>query len=421
MSHTVRIQLPIYALGLCSAVLCFGASETLTLDSALSDAFNYHPELKAAEANVEAEESAVSPSQWPSDPMLGVMLEQNQNFMQQQMGRMTSLMFSQNIDFPAKYVLRGRVQKSRVEEAKANVASAKRGLRSRVIAAYYQLYAAQQLKTLTEAQNTSLSAMIAAAKARYISGAAPQQDVLKAQLEQTRLANDLISLEAQAERARTRLALLVGKNKNDLQLPSALPVPTWDPQKLDESGVSPNTVALQIEQSRVTTAERQKTLAVFDYFPDLRLSASTMVGDNRPADNFRFVIEFSVPLWFLTRQNAEVSMASARVREARFALAQKSLELSSDIKESTAEIGGRQRLLQSLETTLIPQSEGALLSSRNAYVAGKASFLDVLDSVRALLAAKSAYYQNLSDFALQLATLEERCACVVTSLPQGGP
>ena len=81
------------------------AAESLTLESALNSAFQANPEIAASSARLEADRATIRSQYWLENPKIGFMRERNLNFMQQQMGPMTSWSVSQEIKFPAKYFL----------------------------------------------------------------------------------------------------------------------------------------------------------------------------------------------------------------------------------------------------------------------------------------------------------------------------
>ena len=77
--------------------------QALTLEKALSQAMGTNPEIGASAARADAEHSAIRSQYWLDNPKMGLMRENNLNFMEQQMGPMTLWSVSQEVKFPAKY------------------------------------------------------------------------------------------------------------------------------------------------------------------------------------------------------------------------------------------------------------------------------------------------------------------------------
>lgn len=397
------------------------AGETLTLDSALSKALATHPEVRAARASLDAENSAISFSQWPSDPMFGVMYEQNQNFMQQQLGPMTSLVFSQDIEFPAKYYFRGRVQESRASQAKEAIAQSQLLLRRKVITTYFQLYANQHIQDLVEAQRDIVRQTARIAESRHSVGAVTQQDEMKAHVEQTAVENEAFELRREGEALQAKLALLLSADPREkFALPKdgfSVPEEKQPDDILDV--VLQHSSRIRQNSILVDEAKHQKTLALFDYAPDFRLSARTMVGANSPANNFAFSVDLTIPLWFFMRQNSEVSTASSRAREAQFKLESTKRELFADAQEIAAKIKTHHNLIKIFSSTLIPQAQSTANASRAAYQAGRSSFLELLDSVRTVYTVQVAYYRHIAEYVEQLVILEELAGTSLSTLPFG--
>jgi cobalt-zinc-cadmium efflux system outer membrane protein len=392
------------------------AADSLTLTDAIGRTLASHPQVSAAKAKWDAEREAIGMSQWPRDPSFGIMYEQNQNFMQQQMGPMTSLVFSQEIEFPAKYIFRGWVQESRASGAKEELAQAKVTLRRRVVTAFYQLFSVQRVRELIDAQKEIVREIARIAEARHSIGAVTQQDEMKAHVEQTSVENELVEVEQEEEALQSKLALLLAEESSThFKLDKTLPIPTVEFDKLNLA----DSRRAKKDAIRVQEYCLEKQLTWFDYAPDLRLSARTMVGGNAPANNFAFSIDMTLPLWFFGRQKSEINAVTARSREALYNLEKTKRELNSDAKEVTAKIRMYQKLMRNFDTTLIPQAESTLRASRTAYQAGKASFFELLDSARAIFTVRMAYYRHLADYVEQIALLEELCGCSLSSLPVG--
>src|SRR3989338_3692556 len=293
------------------------ALEILDLEGALTKALVNHPMIMAAKANYDAEKSSIRSQQWLSDPMMGVMYEKNMSLMQQQMGPMTTLFFSQDIQFPAKYYYRGQIQQNRASFAKENLGQTQLSLRRQVITSYFNLYSNQQIKALLEAQQDALREVARIAESRHAIGAVSQQDEMKAHVEQTLVENEHLVILQEERALRARLVSLLGDSLDDnFSIPPDNAFPKANlPPNISEV-LYGNSRRLKQNNILINETTLQKRLALFNYAPDFRLGAKTMVGANRPDNNFGIFVEFSLPLWFFMRQTSEVSAASARAREA---------------------------------------------------------------------------------------------------------
>tara|TARA_A100001015_G_scaffold320719_1_gene448181 strand:- start:1856 stop:2074 length:219 start_codon:yes stop_codon:yes gene_type:complete len=65
----------------------------------------------------------------------------------------------------------------------------------------------------------------------------------------------------------------------------------------------------------------------------------------------------------------------------------------------------------------MPQAEGSYRTSKSAYKAGRASFLDLLDAERSQYSVKLAYYKMLSNFARDIAAAETLIGESISNIP----
>ena len=121
-------------------------------------------------------------------------------------------MISQTLPGRGKRDLRTKVAKGDVAEAKAALDATRLDIRIRVRKAFYDLLRAEDGLRIHDQHVDIAQQAVAAAKIKYSIGKVPQQDVLKAQLSLTRLAEHLIHFEQDTDLARARLNTLLGRD-----------------------------------------------------------------------------------------------------------------------------------------------------------------------------------------------------------------
>ena len=176
--------------------------------------------------------------------------------------------------------------------------------------------------------------------------------------------------------------------------------------------------AVGAAQKMLEEAETRQTLAGYSYAPDFMFSFQKPFT-NSPPDAYSIGVEVSVPLWFFAKQSSEVAMASARAREAEKNLAKATRETQAETKSLSVRVETYEKLIRIYETSLIPQATSALNSSRAAYGAGRAPFLELLDSERSLYSIRITYYQTLAKFVEAMTRLEVVAGRPISSLPIG--
>jgi len=126
--------------------------------------------------------------------------------------------------------LRTDIAHSDVAKAKAALDNVRLDVRVRVRKAFYDLLRAEDELRIHDGHVAIARQAVEAARIKYTVGKVPQQDILKAQIELTRLAEHLIHFEQDAEVARARLNTLLGHDpavsisaRGDYSIPQQLP------------------------------------------------------------------------------------------------------------------------------------------------------------------------------------------------------
>jgi len=406
------------------AVLALPASragEPLILEKALQEALSANPELAASYARASAEHSAIRAQYSPDNPRIGFMREKDMDLMQQEMGPMNSWTISQEFRFPVNYFLMGSAQKSRAEASDQAALEKRFEIRGKLISTYYSLYAADRIMGLFEAQKETLRQIARIAESKYSTGTASQQDQMKAHVEQVKVENELLMARQERESMSAMLNALLNREPSDeIQLPAtALPVPALT-SAIDGavSAVSKTSQRIRASEFNLREATTNQTLSKWNYAPDIMLSYQKPFTSS-PSDAYAFSIELGIPLWFFMKQTSEVAAASARALEAEKSHEMLVRDTSAEAKSLLAKAKSNASLIKIYETSLIPLATNTLNSSQAAYRAGKSSFIELLDSERALYETRIGYYRTLTQYIDALVRLEQALGRSVSTLPTG--
>lgn len=409
-------------LGVLLAATSVRADAPLTLEAALSKSMGSSPEVAAMEARADAEHSAIRSQYWLESPKLTLMREKNMTLMQERDGPMSTWAVAQEIKFPTKYFLLGAAQKARARAADEQSSQRKLEVRRKVISGYYSLYALDRVLALLSAQRETLREIARIAESRYATGAAPQQDEMKAHVEQTQLEREFLMAEEERSSMQGMFNAVLGQEanepivfpKNDLPTPKLNISPDALPKLIQE-----NARNLRQAEAMADEAHARKNLAYMNYLPDFALMYQKPFGANAPMNAYAVGVEISVPLWFFMKQSSEAGMASAQAAEADRNLDRTRLELSAELRSLVSKVQSSDKILKIYETGLIPQATSTLNSSRASYRAGRTNFVELLDSERSLYNVRIAYYRTLAQHVENLARLEEVVGTPLSTLPFG--
>lgn len=289
-----------------------------------------------------------------------------------------------------------------------------RDLVLRAKTAYYDLYRVDRSREILTAQLELLDPIVKTAQSRYESGKAQQQDVLKAQVATTEIQNRLLDLTQQRKTALARLnALRNAPPETELAASSSLNLPALPLRQQAFEVADMYRQELQAAGVAIQRDEIALALAKKNSWPDFTFGVDyTQVNPNTfssPPDNGQDAVmgfvSINIPLWF-GKLRAERREAEKRLEASHAAETNAKNMVSSDVQEAwfRAQVSRDQVTLYT--TSLLPRAEQTFEASRASYEAAKASFIDLLDSERALLNFRLGLVMSETDLAKALALLE---------------
>jgi outer membrane protein TolC len=382
-----------------------------TLDAIERMALARNPEIAVAVRRAAMAEASVPAAGALDDPQAmyrgwGVPLSQPWNYNQAQ----NMFMVTQALPGPGKRSLRTSVAGSEVTEAKDQLAAVRLRVRVEVRKAFYNLLEVQDELRIHDEHLGIAQQAIAAARIRYTVGQVPQQDLLKAQLDLTRLAEHMIRFNRDAEIARAQLNTLVGLDPaTPLRVAGGYSVLVALPSEasLEKLAVQARPDLLEAEAA-AAKRRQQQSLAKKAFVPDFTVSAGYMLMP--PTSNMRntYMVEGSMTLPWLDhrKHDAEIAIAGAAVTEQDAELTALRTEAFGQIKESLAEAEAAQKFAALYQDSLRPQAEATLHAAVIAYENNQTDFLNLLDSQMQVIDLDLAWLQALADFNTRVADLE---------------
>ena len=395
------------------------SNQALTLEDVERIALSSNPEMEVAARRVAIAESRVPQAGALDDPSAmyrawGVPLSEPWNYNAAQ--NMFSI--SQTMPWPGKRALRTSVADSSVAIAKAQWRQTRLEIQVRVRKAFDDLVLAQNEMRIHDQHVGIARQAIEAARIQYSVGRVPQQDILKAQVALTRLAEHMIRFDQDAELARARMNTLMGRDPSAPLRAAATEVPLEKLPVLAELEsqtltTRPDLVELREEAER---SRRTRTLARQAYLPDMTFSGGYMLMPSGSAFRNNYMAEASINLPWLNhrKHDSEIAEAGAMVSEQDAELSAARNSAFGQIEEALVHAVAAQKLARVYHDELRPQAEATLQSSVIAYENNKTGFLDLLDSQMTVVDVDLAWLQAISDFEKSLADLQ-----LATGVPIG--
>lgn len=383
----------------------------LTLDEAERIALAANPEIEVAARRVAMARSHVPVAGTLDDPMAmyrgwGVPLKKPWDFNAAQ--NMFSL--SQTLVGGNKRALRTSVAESDVDQAKAALDVVRLDVKVRVRKAFFDLLLTEDETRIHEEHIGISQQAIEAVRIKYSNGNVPQQDVLKAQVALTGLAEHMIHYNRDAEVARARLNTLLGRSPGaPIAVRGEHAVLATLPQldKLVELAMDarPDLAAAKAAAER---SHKEQDLAKKAYTPDITVSAGDMLMPSGQDMRNDYMIEGTMNLPWLNRKkhDAEISEAAVKATEQDAELNAMRNTVRGQIAEALVDAQAAQKLAMLYHDQLRPQAEATLQSSVIAYENNKTEFMDLLDSQMRVVDMDLAWMQAVGDFDARLADLE---------------
>ncbi len=246
----------------------------------------------------------------------------------------------------------------------------------------------------------------------YRVGKAPQQDVIKALLEQTELLNKLTWAEKDLTTSQAKLNTLLSRSPNspvgqlsELTLtPLSLQFPDLEKLALEQR---PELRALE---SVINKSEKSLELARKNQkFPDFMLGLEYWVApDQNPKNMYTPMVTMTIPFspWTKGRHDYEIEEAVAERQMAKSNLdAMRNMALF-EVKDMSAKVEAAMKSVSIYRDGLLPQAEQSFQAAIAAYQTGGVNFITLLDAQRTIRDVRMGYYKALVDYEQSRADLE---------------
>jgi outer membrane protein TolC len=394
------------------AILVFGAStasaETVSLKALIDEVLRNNPEIKAARGKWEAAKAAIPQARSLEDPLLSVMFDSipdssiNPGASEERVYSIT-----QEFPFPGKLSIMERMAEKEAQMAHEEYRGRGRDIIREVKAAYYDYFVIHRSIEVNLETKEILHHLAKTAEARYATGMVSQWDVLKAQIELSQLANEIIILNQEKESVRARINRLLNR---PVDSPLGEPVPI-DGQRsvppfehLEEMAVEERPELKGMERA-VEKEEAGLSLAKKGYYPDFMVRLGQR-EEERSAAGWIAELGVTIPLWFRTKQDYAVRESVSRLDAARSEYQNMKNMVSFEVKDALVKIGTAKSLIDLHKNTHIPQAEQALMGARVGYETGKVDFFALMESWKTVKDYKLEYFKSLASFEQGWADLE---------------
>lgn len=387
-----------------------------TAEELVTLAMQRHPEIRAAARQVAAEGQTIPQVTALPDPVLSnIWWPITDHSPQTASGRMPYTMsLTQRFPWCGKLQLRGEVADLETQMAITRLAQVQLRIAEAVKQSYYEMFFDQKALRITQESDKLLTLYVKVAEARYKVGQVSQQDVLRIQVEQRRIRDQLITFQRENGVAQADLTRLLAISPEiELKTGASLNLPSV-PQQIEQLY---NLAIAQRPELRerllaIVRDERKVDLAKLEYYPDVMVgfnwqvmtSGASLARTADGKDNLGLTVSVNLPIW---KERLQAGVAEARERTAASAARYDSErdETMRQVRRLTIQARALEEQIKLFRDDILPKAEQTLQVSAADYRVGKVSVLQLLDN-----------WGQLLRFQIQLARLESSLGQVLASL-----
>jgi len=373
----------------------------------------HNPELAARRYEADAASMRVQPAGSLPDPVLRTDLMDITNqgtnkppgLLPSKVGS-TRYLLMQSVPWFGKLDLQSGIAQAQLAGARGETSVTWVELAAKIKSAYAMHYYLTQSIRLTRETLDVTHRLEKIAQTRYANGLSTQQEVIRAQIEETDLQSTLIELENEQHHAHSKLNNLLSRPVNsDLAEPEQVrPLP--DPStlaSLDEA-LRAHNPQLQVAEANVVEAEKGRDLTRLNRYPGFTFG----IAPNQSGNSVRswdMMVEFNIPLQQASRRSqegeAEAKLAASTARQVSLLD-----QVQSALSDNISGLESAKRTQAIIDVRLLPQAQLSYQSAMSGYIAGKVDFSSLLEAQRQILKVRQQGIRAQYDAQLRLADIE---------------
>ena len=386
----------------------------LNLNQLIEEALENNPEILAAKKRGEVYREKIPQASALEDPMLefGIInLPTNFSFRDEDM-TMKEIGISQKFPFPGKRPLMREMAEKEAEAASTDIEDKTNRILKEVKTVYFEISHVYRAREVTQRNKQIFETLAKIAETRYATGEGIQQDVLKAHVQISQMADELIMLNQKGVALEAKLCSLLNRPQGwPMGEPEELTFRrfAFTLEELQQTALNSNPT-LKAMKTMIEAKEKAHGLAKLEYYPDFRVRFAYGQRDNSPEmarrDMLTGMVEMNIPIFFESKQSRKVAETLAEIQTFQAQYGAMKNEIFYMIASMASMVQRTERQLELYKTGIIPQASIQLKSALSAYTVNKVDFMTLLDSQMTLYRYELEYHQALTEYEKNLASLE---------------
>jgi len=389
------------------------SAQPVSLKNLVDEALNNNPQIQAAKFRYEAARARISLLRSLDNPKFEYEYDKitadMYAVMRGKTGPMNTFSISQEIPFPTKLILKKQSAQKEANAFEQDYKETQAKVIKDVKDAYFQLFLSEKKISLTKENLDLLNQLVETINKKYSVNLASQQDALKAQVEHSKLSNQLVLLEQEEKIYQSMLNSLLNRQVQEELIP-VQEKDKGDLQLVEEKILQltkENRPELKSFKEMLRKSEIDFALSKQEYLPDFMLKYKREEKDGRfPFGSWAGSVGFTIPLWFWDKQNSFVREAKADLEQARAQYKAEENAVVFESRSAYAKFEAAKKLVKIYETGVLPQAQAAVENAQKSYASKSIDFLDLLDTLRSEREFQMEYFEALANLEIALADLE---------------
>ena len=317
---------------------------------------------------------------------------------------------SQDLPYPGKLRLRGEIAGRKSAAMRDEYTGIERDVVERVKVAYFRLAYIQRAGDVLHRDLNLLREVEAITEARYRLGQGNQQDILKAQLNETKILGEIEVNDQQRESLEANLHQLLDQPPDSPDIVAETITETPLPYSSDEllALVRQQNPQVRAQQEAVRGAGLQVDLARKDFYPDFNVQ---FMWQRTDPEKFRayYMLTFGMklPIYFARRQRPELAESVEELNASRRQYEAGVQQAYFDVRDQYIKAQTDANLLKIYQQGLIPQAASTFSAGMAAYQAGREDFQTLLSSFLDVLHLDLGYWSTLAEHETSLARIQQ--------------
>ena len=316
---------------------------------------------------------------------------------------------SQDLPYPGKLKLKGEAALQDAAISRNKLEAVRRTVLQQVKEAYYQIAYVQQTLEVLDRNGKLLEQLEKMADSRYRVGEGSQQDILKSQLERTKLLREVAHHHELMNTQQALLRKLLNRPPGSPDISTEPLVETPLTYTSDELLARVRTENPEVlgQQEAVKKQSLQVEIARKDRYPDFSLQYMWQ----HTAEPFRdyYMLSFSarIPIYRRRKLNPEMTQAVEELNRSRREYESQIQTAYFDVRNQYLAAETASQMLKIYREGLIPQALAAYQSGLTSYQSGGVDFETLFSSFLDVLNFDGEYWKTLMEHETALARIEQ--------------